>query len=46
MVNYIVLSRFELEDLVGNVSMLTNYEEDADLSAELNDLIEHLDVYL
>jgi len=42
----IVLSRYELEDMVGNVSMLTNHEEDADRSAELNDLAEHLEVYL
>jgi len=42
----IAVSCFDLESMVGNVSMLSNHEEDPVASAELSDLAEHLEVYL
>ena len=42
----IVITRYELEDMAGNMSMLTNHEEDPDMREGLNDLAEHLEVYL
>ena len=40
------ISRFDIEDMVGNVSMLTNHEEDSYIQADINALAEHLEVYL
>lgn len=42
----ISLTRYDLENIVGNVSMLSNHEGDDDRSAYLNDLAEHMEVYL
>ena len=42
----IILNYSLLEEIVGHVCFLANHEEDSDIWEELNDLADHLEVYL
>ena len=42
----LVVSCLDLENIIGNVSMLSNHEDNPQASMNLNDLAEHLEVYL